>query len=142
MTLSLEHILILALVVFFCYYFMCNCSCVEGVKFNRNNLSDRITINNSNPEEHCVKCGSTITAALITSVGVDEIPVVGEATMLGEGAIGAYQCGSCGLNIGETLGCLAALRDDGQTDDARMCTCTDGKICTYGTGYRKLENTF
>ena len=140
MMLSLEHILILALVVCFCYYFMYNCSCKEGFRpYKLTQLTDKVDISDANPSDHCVKCDAVIATTLLTALGPDEIPVAGEGIMAFEFLGGLYQCGYCGLDVGEVVGCMVALKDDGQTKDARVCSCTHGKICAAGTPYRELD---
>lgn len=140
MKLSLEDILILALVVCF-FYFMYNCSCKEGVS-PEIRLAKAAKVNGSNQGFDCEVCGGAVLTTVASMAGPDEVPIFGQALGAFEFLSAVASCTECGVDVGKTAGCYYDLRNDGQTESARMCTCTDAKVCPYGTLYRPLEGGF
>lgn len=99
-----------------------------------------ILLNTSPPTQDCINCAISMGITLASAEGPDEVPLFGQLLAAGEIAVDAYTCSSCGVNIVELSDCMIERQDDGQELDARMCTCTEGKICQPGMFYQGMFN--
>ena len=97
-------------------------------------------LNDSSPSEDCVGCAASMGLTLATTAGPDEVPILGQLLVAGEIAADAYTCGKCGFDIGDISDCMIERQDDGQELEARLCSCTQGKICPPGTYYQGIFN--
>lgn len=117
--LSVEHVLLFVVLAFLLYRLMGGCGCRNGFRVGGPPRS---------VPAMCATCAGDLIASVGTLAGIDEIPLIGEGVMGSELGVAAVSCGLCGINVGETFGCLKANIDKPGNMNDKLCQC-ESKLC-------------